>query len=269
MPWLFRGLREGVVTTRYPRRPDDYGASFRASVSLVDASPCAPEGARADSPGAGPADLCPTGAISVGEGRVQLDRGRCILCGRCVAQAPEHFRFDSWPEVASVGRAPLVIPRGSEDDDELARLREDLARRVRAFRRSVHVRHVDAGSDGSEEWEVSALLNPIYDVQRLGIYFTATPRHADVLLVTGAGSLGMRGPLATTYEAMAEPKVVVAAGTDATSGGLVHPSYATSGGIGGMVPVDVYVPGSPPSPLSLLHGILLAVGHLSEKAAVR
>ena len=259
MAWVLRGLREGVVTTPYPRRPDGYGPDFRASVSVLPSASA--EGDR------GLAGLCPTGAIADEGGSVFLDRGRCILCGRCVAARPGDFAFGSATEVAAVGRSALVVPSSGERDEELALMREELATRVRALRRSVHVRHVDAGSDGSEEWEVAALLNPVYDVQRLGVFFTATPRHADVLLVTGAGSLGMLGPLRRTYEAMPDPRVVIAAGTDATSGGLVHPSYATRGGVAGAVPVDVYVPGSPPSPFSLLHGILVAVGIIAKAAS--
>jgi Ni,Fe-hydrogenase III small subunit len=127
------------------------------------------------------------------------------------------------------------------------------------LRRSVHVRHVDAGSDGADEWEVLALLNPVYDVQRLGIFFTASPRHADVLLVTGAGAHGMALPLQRTLKAMPRPVVVIAAGVDAVSGGLVAPAYGVAGGVGDLVAVDVWVPGSPPSPFSLLHALLLVM----------
>jgi Ni,Fe-hydrogenase III small subunit len=154
------------------------------------------------------------------------------------------------------------VPEAAEDDLGLETLRSELARRVRALRRSVHVRHVDAGSDGADEWEVAALTNPIYDVQRLGIFFTASPKHADVLLVTGVGSAGMLGPLRHTFEVMPDPKVVVAAGVDAISGGLLGVGYASRGGIGDAVPVDVFVPGAPPTPFGLLHGILMAVGLL-------
>jgi Ni,Fe-hydrogenase III small subunit len=104
-------------------------------------------------------------------------------------------------------------------------------------------------------------------VQRLGIYFTASPRHADVLLVSGLGALGMIGPLQHTYEVMPHPKVVIAAGVDAISGGLLHSSYATIAGISSSVPVDVFVPGSPPSPFGLLHGILMAVNLLAPRRA--
>ena len=109
---------------------------------------------------------------------------------------------------------------------------------------------------------MAALTNPVYDVQRLGIYFTASPKHADVLLVTGAGAAGMLEPLRQTYEIMPEPKVVLAAGTDAISGGLLGNGYVTASGVADAVPVDVFVPGSPPTPFGLLHGILTAIGLL-------
>ena len=259
MAWVLRGLREGIVTSHYPRRPDDYGDGYRASVTVVD-----PSSARSDKETEKLAALCPTGAIH-SDDRLRVDRGGCIVCGRCVEAAPDRFRFDHSPELSTLGRQALVVPR--DDDDGLAEVRRALAARVRALRRSIHVRHVDAGSDGAEEWEVSALRNPVYDVQRLGIFFTATPRHADVLLVTGVGTAGMAGPLRRTFDAMPDPKVVIAAGTDAVSGGLVHPSYATGPGVGSIVPVDVWVPGSPPSPFGLLHGILVGIGLLTEGSA--
>jgi Ni,Fe-hydrogenase III small subunit/ferredoxin len=255
MPWLLRGLREGVVTTPYPRRPDGYGDGYRAAVSPVAAG--VPTGELAG--------LCPTDAIAATDGRIRVDRGRCILCGRCVERRPDLFTFEPSPEAAALARTSLVVPVGEEDETSLARIRSALGSRVRALRRSIHVRHVDAGSDGSEEWEVAALTNPVYDVQRLGIFFTASPRHADILLVTGVGSGGMADALRRTYEAMPAPKIVIAAGTDAVSGGLVHPTYATWGGVGDLLPVDVWVPGSPPSPFSLLHGILLGIGLLPER----
>ena len=138
-------------------------------------------------------------------------------------------------------------------------VRAALAARTTALRRSVHVRHVDAGSDGSEEWEIQALLGPVYDVHRLGIFFTASPRHADVLLVTGAGSDGMAGPLRATYDGMPDPRVVIAVGTDAVSGGLLGERLT---GVASHVPVDVFVPGSPPSPFGILNALLIATGKL-------
>lgn len=260
MPWATRGLREGIVTTRYPRRPDGYGDGFAAAVTVVaQPSPDTRDGL---------AGICPTGAIDVG-GRVTLDRGRCILCGRCVASRPDVFAFEASLETARASRRLLVTPPEAGDEDIEAEVVAELAARVRRFGRSLHVRHVDAGSDGSVEWEIAALSGPIYDLHRLGIFFTASPRHADLLLVTGAGTAGMVDPLRRTYDAMAHPKVVLAAGSDAVGGGLVHPTYATRGGIGGIVPVDVWVPGSPPSPFSILHGMLLAMGRLGVAGAGR
>jgi Ni,Fe-hydrogenase III small subunit/ferredoxin len=263
MPWVLRGLRNGIVTTRYPRRPDGYGRTYRGAIDVVP-SPASTNGSTRHQD---VERLCPTGAIGVAGGNVRVDRGRCILCGRCVAERPELFTFSPEINVAALERGALVVPNRDDDldDETVERSRMELGRRVRALRRSVHVRHVDAGSDGAEEWEIAALTNPVYDIQRLGVFFTASPRHADLLLVTGAGTAGMVGPLRRTWEAMPAPKIVIAAGTDAISGGLMHPTYATRGGVGQILPVDVWVPGSPPSPFSLLNAILIGVGLLTPR----
>ncbi len=264
MPWVLRGLRDGILTSRYPRREGGYGANYQAAVRVLEPPATTPGPAPPDDPAV--AALCPTGAISTDAREIRLDRGRCILCGRCVAQRPDLFGFDPDVEVAVLDRRALVVPRGDADPGAgLETARVELAERVRALRRSVHIRHVDAGSDGAEEWEIAALGNPVYDVQRLGVFFTASPRHADLLLVTGVGAAGMVGPLRRTWEAMPDPKIVIAAGTDAISGGLAHPSYPTRGGVADLVPVDVWVPGSPPSPFSLLNGILIGVGLLPRR----
>jgi Ni,Fe-hydrogenase III small subunit len=166
----------------------------------------------------------------------------------------------------------LVVPAEPGTEQDLAAVRTALRARTAALRRSVHLRHVDAGSDGAEEQEIAALLGSVYDINRLGIFFTASPRHADVLLVTGAGAHGMAEPLRRTYTGMPDPKVVIAVGTDAVSGGLVgahRGSYATAAGVGDVIPVDVWVPGSPPSPFSILHALLAALGRLPHRAAER
>jgi Ni,Fe-hydrogenase III small subunit/ferredoxin len=259
MPWALRGLRNGIVTSRYPDRPDPYADTFPAAVHPLVSRP-SPE----------PIDsLCPTRAIDDSDGALRVDTGRCIGCGQCVQQRPDLFGWAPGSQTARLHRQALVVPQLPETDEAVDLVRRQLTARTRMLRRSVHVRHVDAGSDGAEEWEVLALLNPVYDIHRLGIFFTASPRHADVLLVTGAGSHGMAEPLRRTLEAIPRPLVVIAAGTDAASGGLVAPSfaphYATAGGVGELVDVDVWVPGSPPSPFSLLHGLLLAVGRVRPK----
>jgi Ni,Fe-hydrogenase III small subunit/ferredoxin len=253
--WVLRGLREGVVTTRWPARPDPYADDWRGP-------------AQGSARGAGGIiPLCPTGAISVTGGAVQVDQGKCILCGRCVAERPDLFAWSrgaTGPATAALARGALIVPDVPEADETIAAARARLRERTAALRRSVHVRHVDAGSDGSEEWEIQALLGPVYDIARLGVFFTASPRHADVLLVTGAGARGMSGPLRETYDGMPDPKVVIAAGTDAVSGGLLSQSEAVTGGVSATVPVDVFLPGSPPSPFGILNALLIAVGQLGD-----
>jgi Ni,Fe-hydrogenase III small subunit/ferredoxin len=256
LEWIARGLRRGRVTTRYPRRAERPVDGFRGRVEVV-------ESALGDGEMAA---ICPTGAIEVdGEECVRLDRGRCILCGACVEAFPEHFAFargDDAYETAARTRGGLVV--GDVGPDHEKPLRDALGRQVRALRRSIHIRHLDAGSDGSEEWEVQALTNPHHDVQRLGLYFTASPRHADILLVTGGVTGPMREPLLRAWEVMPEPKALVAVGTDACAGGLAAEMGWVAGGVDAILPVDVYVPGSPPSPIAILHGLLLAVGLIAE-----
>lgn len=128
--------------------------------------------------------------------------------------------------------------------------------------RSLHVRHLDAGSCNACEWEIAALLNPYHDVQRLGIDFVASPRHADLLLVTGIMTRNLELAARRTYEAMSEPRLVVATGACAISGGVFAGSYAGNDGIAGVLPVDVFVPGCPPRPEAIIHGLLVAVGRL-------
>jgi Ni,Fe-hydrogenase III small subunit/ferredoxin len=256
MPWVFRGLRNGILTTRWPKRADGYFDSFPAAVSVIGV----PQNATPDTV-IRAAATCPTAAISA-EPRPRLDRGRCILCGRCVDAAPDWFGWHPGSATAQLSRNALVVGGVDETDEALAELRASLARRVRWLRRSVHLRHIDTGSDGSDEWEIEALTNPVYDLHRLGIFFTASPRHADILLVTGIGAAGMVEPLRRTIEAMPKPTVVIAVGTDAVSGGLIGGGYTAGEGVGDLVPVDVWVPGAPASPFSVLHGILLALGRV-------
>ncbi|HLI58966.1 MAG TPA: hypothetical protein VKV21_04800 [Solirubrobacteraceae bacterium] len=257
LAWLLRGLRGGRVTTRHPRVPDTPPAGLHASVELrrADGGEPALEG------------LCPTGAITVdGAGRVRLDRGRCILCGECVRRAGDRFAFaDVTFETAARSRAGLVSDSAAHAG--AGPPRRTLGERARPLRRSIHVRHIDCGSDGSEEWEIQALWNPHYDIQRLGFFLTNAPRHADILLVTGGVTTPMRAPLMRTWEVMPEPKALVAVGADACSGGLAAATGRIAGGVDRVLPVDVYVPGSPPPPLAILHGLMTAVGLLDSGSA--
>ncbi len=252
LEWIPRGLRQGRVTTRYPRREEVAPDGYRGRIAVLDATDA----------GAELAQLCPTGAISVDrEGYVALDRGCCILCGACVQAAPNRFSFEPRYQTAARSRRALIV---SSEDADLAPepTRRALGEQARALRRSIHVRHIDCGSDGSEEWEIQALWNPYYDIQRLGYFLTAAPRHADVLLVTGPVTTAMRAPLERTWEVMPEPKALIAVGTDACAGGLCGADELSAGGVDGVLAVDVYVPGSPPAPIAIMHGLLLATGLL-------
>lgn len=264
-PWSLRGLRDGVVTTPWPRRPDQYQSGFPATVEVQPGVAPAASGMAPDDL----KELCPTHAILVDGDQLRVDHGRCIGCGRCIDALPLLFEWRPGADTAEVSREQLIVPELPETDEAIAEVRARLAERVRRLHRSIHIRHVDAGSDGSEEWEVQALANPIYDVHRLGIFFTASPRHADILLVTGVSTPSMRIPVLRTREAMPDPVVVIAAGTDAISGGLFRHGYSSGGGVGSLLDVDVWVPGSPPSPFSLLHGILLALGRVPEPVGFR
>jgi Ni,Fe-hydrogenase III small subunit/formate hydrogenlyase subunit 6/NADH:ubiquinone oxidoreductase subunit I len=251
LEWLLRGVHQGRITTRYPRAREDPPTGYRGRIDVMDAA------AGTDSL----AQLCPTGAITVDDrGAVSLDRGRCILCGECVLAAPARFRFVDVYETAARTRGALVVPEGVADDPPP---RAALGEAASALRRSIHVRHIDCGSDGAEEWEIQALWNPYYDIQRLGFFLTNAPRHADVLLVTGGVTAAMRDPLQRTWEVMPAPKALVAVGSDACSGGIAAAGELTAGGVDRVLPVDVYVPGSPPAPIAIMHGLLLAVGLLA------
>lgn len=249
--WFLRGVAHRRLTTRYPRVKEQAPAPFRGR-ALLDAD--------AADPGVTQrlVDVCLPGALSVEHGHLRLDAGRCIACGLCVEQCSDGpVTIESGYELAVRSRTRLVVGDGVTEADVLAHPLTG------AFRRSLHIRHVDSGSDGAVEQELTALLNPYYDMQRLGFFFTASPRHADVLLVTGPVTRPMEEPLRRTYEAMPDPRVVIAAGTDACSGGIWD-LPEVRGGVDRVLPVDVYIPGDPPSPIALLHGLLLASGRIQE-----
>jgi Ni,Fe-hydrogenase III small subunit len=158
-------------------------------------------------------------------------------------------------------RSPLTEPAPAGDDAELAALagRLDAAAR-RRLGRSLSIREVDAGSCNGCELEIHALNNAFYDLERFGLRFVASPRHADVLLVTGPVTKNMREALERTHAATPAPKWVVAVGDCAVNGGLFAASYAVVGGVSNVVPVDLHIPGCPPTPTALLKGLLALLG---------
>ncbi len=256
---FLRPLRRGRATSSYPAVAPDLPAAARG-LPLLDADACSMTGACAAA--------CPTGAISVSAGRWQLDAGACLMCDACVAACPTGaLRHANGIELAARRRRELVVlhdvPAGvspAEVPESIDGAGERLATIVRQrVSRSLHVRHLDTGSCNGCDWEVNALLNPYHDVQRFGIDFVASPRHADLLLVTGTMTRNLELAALRTYEAMPEPRLVIAVGACAIGGGVFAGSYAARDGIGEVLPVDVWVPGCPPRPEALIQGLLLAM----------
>jgi Ni,Fe-hydrogenase III small subunit len=159
--------------------------------------------------------------------------------------------------IENLTHRPLTVPAPATDDAALAELALRLDRAARArLGRSLSIRHVDAGSCNGCELEIHALANPFYDLERFGFHFVASPRHADVLTVTGPVTRNMREALQRTYAAMPAPKWVVALGGCALDGGCFAGSYAVVGGVSAVMPVDLHVPGCPPPPIDILKGLL-------------
>lgn len=165
----------------------------------------------------------------------------------------------------SLTRGPLTEPPPAPDEVALAELAKRVNRAARArLGRSLSIRHVDAGSCNGCELELHALSNAFYDLERFGLRFVASPRHADVLTVSGPVTKSMREALLRTYNAMPDPKWVVAIGGCAVDGGIFAGSYAVVGGVKDVVPVDLHVRGCPPSPTEILRGLIALLEHVTE-----
>jgi Ni,Fe-hydrogenase III small subunit len=165
-----------------------------------------------------------------------------------------------WKILRQIGRTGIRSEAAPPYDDTLRVEAEQIQRDLLAtLGRALAIRHVDAGSCNGCELEIHALDNPYYNLEGLGIRFVASPRHADLLLVTGPVSRNMELALTRTYEATPAPKLVVAVGDCGCDGGIFGASYATCGGVASILPVDVAVPGCPPAPIEILRGILTAV----------
>jgi Ni,Fe-hydrogenase III small subunit len=233
---------------------------------------------------------CPTGALACTEGQarrtVTLDLGKCTFCGLC-AEADNAITMSHFCEMAASRREDLIStaiyelnPDGTQKycietepksasgagaAEKLEPVGAELRAAIqKALGRSLHIREVDAGSCNGCEVEIVGLNSPVYDVERFGIHFVASPRHADMLLVTGPVSRNMELALRKTYNATPEPRLVVAVGACGCSGGIFGQNYATVGSVDKVIPVDVYVPGCPPNPQALLRGILTAVGRMKK-----
>jgi Ni,Fe-hydrogenase III small subunit/ferredoxin len=244
---LWTRLKQKHRTMEYPEGPaPELPARFLGRPRL-DPARC-----RADCSGC--AAVCPTGALSNG----RLDLGKCLFCGACAAACPERaVEFTREHQLAARSREDLEV-RG--EPYRLARALEKRARRL--FGRSLKLRQVSAGGCNACEADVNVLNTIGWDLGRFGIQFVASPRHADGLLVTGPVPENMRPALLKTWEAVPEPKLVIAVGACAISGGPYRGHPEVHDGCGKFLSVDLFIPGCPPHPLTILDGLLRLLGRI-------
>lgn len=229
--WVVKGIRTGIKTTAYPR-----GEEHAAGVT-----PGLPSGGPLDpATAAALVDRCPTNALTQTGDGISVDYRRCVHCYRCARGVERPLEWQHTYEWAAARDPHNTVGR--------------------SFKRSIHIIVVDAGDCGACLNEVKQLNNPYYNMHRLGFFITPSPRHADVLLVVGPVTDHIRDALQKTYDAMPGPKRVMAVGACALSGGVFADSFVCSKGVADVLPVDVEVPGNPPPPLAILHGLLVLAG---------
>ncbi len=230
--WFKKGLKTGIVTTKYPKKyeneagitpgfPNDLNNTNMDDDSLIS--------------------LCPTNALyHSSKSSISLERKKCIHCFRCSRSLENSMTWNK--------------------EYEWGTLRKNYTNFSKEFHHSIHIRVVDAGDCGACLNEIKILNNPYYNMHRLGFFITPTPRKADILLVVGPVTQNMKTALIKTYEAMPNPKKVMAVGTCALSGGLFQEGFIAEQKLSDILPIDLSIPGCPPPPLAIIHGLLVLSG---------
>jgi Ni,Fe-hydrogenase III small subunit/Pyruvate/2-oxoacid:ferredoxin oxidoreductase delta subunit len=246
-------LKQGHRTLAYPAQEPTLPDRFRG-LPEVDSSKC-PDDCRAC------AEACPTNAVTVKDRGVQLDLGRCLFCTDCTEACPTGaIRYTQEYRLAARHRDDLVL-RGAP----LKRAQALEAKSRRLFGRSLKLRQVSAAGCNACEADLNVLGTVVFDLGRFGVQFVASPRHADGIVVTGPVSENMRAALLATYAAIPAPKLVIAVGACAISGGPYVDNPEVHNGCGMLLPVDLYIPGCPPHPLTILDGLLRLLGRLERE----
>ncbi len=248
---LLARLQQGHRTISFPHGEPSLPDRFRG-LPVIDQTKCR-DGCRAC------AEVCPTDAIAADEQGVRIDLGRCLFCTEC---------RDACPDGAMEYTAEYRLAQRTRDDLVLAGQTLKLAQALgtesrRLFGRSLKLRQVSAGGCNGCESDVNVLNTVVFDLGRFGIQFVASPRHADGLLITGPVTENMQLALQKTYDAVPSPKLVIAVGACAISGGPYRDHPEVHNGADAVLPVDLYVPGCPPHPLTILDGLLRLLGRIT------
>lgn len=249
--WVLRGLKKGIITTKYPKAlPANEEIPSRSMPPTPSVTTNWLDGEK----------ICPTGAIEANGGKVDL--GKCVYCRKCSTAG---FTFeDSGTDSEKTPNASVALqarlPAKSTSDEEFLRQFES---KWKTFRKSFHILMLDVGSCNACNLEVLNLSNPYYDLHRLGIFFTNSPKHADALVVVGALNKAMVDVLKSTYEMIPNPKLAISIGACPISGGVFQKTDSFVSPVINVIPVDVEIPGCPPSPIQILQGLLIAMGKLN------